>query len=142
MTVSSFTSVSLEPPLILVCLFKEAETVQSIMESQTFGVSLLSVNQADVSTRFAGGDPNFPEETNRFLGLETMILETGSPLLKGALAHLDCRVWKVHDGGTHHIFIGEVVASQINSTDSNLTPLVYSNQGYHRLMPPSEDYHG
>jgi len=142
MTVSSFTSVSLEPPLILVCLFKETETVQAIMESQAFAVSLLGVDQAYISSRFAGGDSNFPEETNRFVGLETLTLETGSPLLKDALAHLDCRVWEVYDGGTHFIFVGEVVASQINGTDSDLNPLVYSNQGYHRLMPSNEDNNG
>ena len=134
MTVSSFTSVSMEPPLILVCLFKETETAQSVLESQIFGVSILDIDQADISSRFANADPNFPEEANRFEGLETVTLETDAPLLKGALAHLDCRVWKVYDGSTHFIVVGEVVASQIKAPDSDLNPLVYSNQGYRQLM--------
>ena len=135
MTVSSFTSVSMEPLLILVCLFKETEAAQAVIESQVFGVSLLGVDHAHISSRFAGMDPEFLDEANRFVGLETTTLETGSLLLKDALALLDCRVWQVYDGATHFIVVGEVVAAQINQPESGPKPLVYSNQGYHQLMP-------
>ena len=139
MTVSSFTSVSLEPPLVLVCLNKELETTTAILESQVFGVSMLNTLQAHISGRFAGFDPDFQEEVNRFEGLEILTLETGAPLLKDALVHLDCRVWQIYDGSTHHIVVGEVIACNVHDVEADPNPLIYSNRGYHRLLPQDED---
>lgn len=131
MTVSSFTSVSLEPPLVLVCLSKEASTTQVLLDSEVFGVVLIDENRADLSARFAGFDPNFPQETNRFQDLRTFTLLTGAPLLHDAVAVLDCRLWAVYDGSTHNIVVGEVVASQV--PEAALKPLVYYNRGYYSL---------
>lgn len=131
MTVSSFTSVSLEPPLILVCLYKMVQTTAIILQTQAFGVSFLAEDQIALSNRFAGFDPHFPKEANRFEGLETYQLKTGAPLLRDTSLGLDCRVHAVHDGSTHHIIVGEVVALRV--TDVPLKPLIYYNQEYYGL---------
>lgn len=131
MTVSSFTSVSLEPPLILVCMSKESPTTRVLLDTEIFGVVLLGEQQSELSVRFAGFDPNFPQETDRFRDLATYTLVTGSPLIREAIAVLDCRLWAVYDGGTHYIVVGEVVASQVPQLTSQ--PLVYYNRGYYSL---------
>lgn len=131
MTVSSFTSVSLEPPLVLVCLSKEAHTTQVLLDSRVFGVVLVDEERTDLSVRFAGFDPNFPHETDRFQDLRTFTLLTGAPLLHDAVAVLDCRLWAVYDGSTHNIVVGEVLASQV--PEAAAKPLVYYNRGYYSL---------
>ncbi|NDJ85870.1 MAG: flavin reductase family protein [Chloroflexi bacterium] len=132
-TVSSFTSVSLEPPLILVCLFKETDVAQAILSARAFGVMLLGDDQADLSVRFAGFDPDFPDGADRFENLQTYHLVTGAPLFEHAIAALDCRVWAIHDGSTHYIIVGQVVAARTPSVDDDRQTLVYYNRGYHEL---------
>ncbi len=131
MTVSSFTTVSLDPPLILVCLYKTVKTTVAILETKSFGISFLAEDQMALANRFAGFDPAFPKESDRFEGLQTYQMVTGVPLLQEAPLGLDCRVKAVHDGSTHHIVVGEVVAVQ--RTDLLLIPLIYYNQGYYGL---------
>jgi flavin reductase (DIM6/NTAB) family NADH-FMN oxidoreductase RutF len=128
MTVSSFTSVSLEPPTVLVCLNKDAYAHDLVKRSGVFAISMLGVGQDWLSNRFAGLDPNV---TDRFEGLELITGETGSPLLPGAIAWLDCRVKSTHDTSTHTVFFGEVVFA---GNDPERAPLVYYNRGYHALV--------
>ena len=109
MTVSSFTSVSLTPPQVLISLAQNARTHSLVSRSRSFGVSILSANQQDIADRFAG---RIAEELDRLTGLETFTLVTGTPLIVGALAHLDCRVLTTLGAGANTIFIGEVVAAQ------------------------------
>ncbi len=130
MTVSSFTSVSLEPPTVLVCLSKATYTHELVLESGVFAVSMLAAGQEALSNRFAGLDPAV---TDRFEGLVTITAETGSPLLPGAAAWLDCRVQSAVDTSTHTIFVAEVVYAQV---DANAAPLVYHNRGYRVLTEP------
>ncbi len=128
MTVSSFTSVSLEPPTVLVCLNKDAYAHDLVRQSGVYAVSMLSVGQEILSNRFAGVDPTI---TDRFEGLELVTAQTGCPLLPGATAWLDCIVKSAHDTFTHTIFVAEVVFARY---DEERPPLVYHNRGYHSLI--------
>jgi flavin reductase (DIM6/NTAB) family NADH-FMN oxidoreductase RutF len=127
MTVSSFTSVSLTPPLVLVSLERGARTYEVVKESQAFGVTILDQAQQEVSNRFAGRET---EAVDRFVGIKTFEMETGAPLLEGGLAAFDCRVTFEYPVGTHSLFIGQVVAVQ---TGSGQGPLVYFDRGYRRI---------
>jgi flavin reductase (DIM6/NTAB) family NADH-FMN oxidoreductase RutF len=124
MTISSFTSLSLEPPLVLVSLGKSARTHDLALNSGVFAVTILSSLQQDISDRFAA---RISEVADRFAGVGTFALETGSPLIQGGLAYVDCRVTTTHDAGTHTVFIGEVVAVQAGEQGE---PLVYFDKEY------------
>ena len=128
MTVSSFTSVSLEPPTVLVCLNKTTRTHHLVAESGVYGISLLASDQEALSNRFAGLEPDVAD---RFTGVPIATAETGAPLLVGALAWLDCRVRQSMDTLTHTVFIGEVVDVQVHS---EAEPLVYHNRRYRMLI--------
>lgn len=132
MTVNSFTSLSLEPPLVSISLEKVTRTHELVRQAGRFGVSILSAGQMEVSNRFAGRDS---ENSDRFEGLETFALETGSPLLQEAIAYFDCQVAVTHDAGTHTIFISEVLAAGFPAGDPERQPLVYFNRGYRKLQP-------
>ena len=127
MTVSSFTSISLIPPRVLVSLQVHARTHELVKQSGIFGVTLLSQDQQDISDRFAG---RIPEYEDRFLGLETFNLATGAPILAGAVAGFDCEVLAAYAVGDHTLFIGDVLAVQI-SQDAH--PLIYYNRRYWHL---------
>ncbi|MCI0712015.1 MAG: flavin reductase family protein [Chloroflexi bacterium] len=132
MTVSTFTSLSLEPPLVSVFLKKEVQTTQAILKSKVFGVSILREGQEDISNRFAGFDPNYQEHPIRFDGLTVETAVTGAPLLADSVGWFDCRLWAVYDGNTHYIVIGEVI--ETSDVDAITTkPLLYYNQDYRRL---------
>jgi flavin reductase (DIM6/NTAB) family NADH-FMN oxidoreductase RutF len=129
MTVSSFTSISATPPMILVSLERGARTHALIQQSGFFGITLLTTQQEALSDRFAG---RTGLESDRFSGLETFHLVSESPLLPGGLAHLDCRVVNSFQAGTSTVFLAEVMAAQ--SAESG-EPLVYTNRTYRRLQP-------
>jgi flavin reductase (DIM6/NTAB) family NADH-FMN oxidoreductase RutF len=128
MTVSSFTSVSLEPPTVLVCLNKDTYTHTLVQKSGVFAISMLAAGQEMLSNRFAGLDPLSNDD--RFKGVELAFGETKSPLLMNALAWLDCVVRSTADTTTHTIFIGEVVFARYNP---DAAPLIYHDRGYHVL---------
>lgn len=128
MTVSSFTSISLSPPTIIVSLRKSSRTHDMIINAKTFGISFLSRNQQAISERFAGLSN---ELENRFDGLETFTLKTGAPLLEGGLAFLDCKLVAVHEFGMNSLLIGEVLATKVGD---GRTPLIYFDQRYHTLQ--------
>lgn len=127
MTVNSFTSISLDPALITISLQQNSRTHELISKSQAFGVTILSSEQAVISNIFAG---RVPEASNRFANLQTETLVTGSPLIVGGLAWLDCRVIETFDAGMNMLFIAEVVAAR--SMDAG-EPLVYHNREYWKL---------
>lgn len=128
MTVNSFTSLSLDPPLVSVSLEKITRTHQLVEEKRSFSVTILSQTQQELSDRFAGRES---EHSNRFEGLETFDLETGNPVLSEGLAFFDCRVTASHDAGTHTVFIGEVLVCGQFAEDGE--PLVYFNRGYRKI---------
>ena len=126
-TVNSFTSISLEPALVTITLQKSARTHDLISKSGAFGVTILSAEQSNISDLFAG---KMTGVENRFDGLQTQALVTGSPLIVGGLAWLDCRVVETFDTGNSTLFIAEVLAAQ--STGSG-QPLIYHNRKYWEL---------
>lgn len=127
MTASSFTSISLEPPLILVCLHKKADTCIMINESRIFSVCVLGEQHEHLSAQFAGY-AQLPEGADRFYQVETETRITGAPIIKDAIAWMDCRVYGIQDGFTHWIFVGEVLATE--RKDDPAWPLVYHNRAY------------
>lgn len=127
MTANSFTSLSLEPPLVLVSLEKRTRTHDLVSQSGAYAVSVLPQELEGLSNRFAG---RATEEQDRFAGVETFTQATGSPLLAESLAFFDCRVASTHDAGTHTLFIGEVLVSGFAEERA---PLLYFNRGYRPL---------
>jgi flavin reductase (DIM6/NTAB) family NADH-FMN oxidoreductase RutF len=126
-TVSAFSSVSVEPPLILVCLAQKLFTHQVIASSGVFAVNILSAHQAELGKRFAGV---YPQVTDRFAGLETTQAVTGCPILAEAAAWLDCRVRHSCAGGDHTIFVGEVLAASASEAHA---PLLYFHRQWGRF---------
>lgn len=104
LTVNAFTSVSLDPPLILVCIHREADAHDVLVHSGRFVVNLLQRDQETLALRFAKRDP-----LDRFRGLELIMGSMGAPLLPDALGWLQCSVRHVYPGGDHSIIVGEVM---------------------------------
>jgi flavin reductase (DIM6/NTAB) family NADH-FMN oxidoreductase RutF len=110
MTANSFTSVSILPPLILVCVNRKAAFHQAVLESESFAVSVLSSRQEPVARYFA--DHSRPRGTIEFDSVDwSPGPSTGSPVIEGALAWLDCDLAACYEGGDHVIFLGSVRAS-------------------------------
>jgi flavin reductase (DIM6/NTAB) family NADH-FMN oxidoreductase RutF len=107
LTVSAFTSVSLDPVLVLVCIHRDAGPHDSVLQRRSYAVNVLAADQAEVAIRFATGAAE-----DRFKGLTTVDGPLGNPLLPDALAWLDCRVTEVYPGGDHSVVLGEVVAAE------------------------------
>jgi len=135
MTVSAFTSVSLEPPLVLVLLQKESVTCRLIRKSRIFAVSILGEGQEAISRQFAGLTA-LPEGADRFNGVRFVSRSTGSPVLADAIAWMDCRVLRVIDAGTHYMISGQVLAT--GRKEPRTRPLVYHNRKYWRLARSAE----
>lgn len=127
MTVSSFTSISANPPVVCVSLNQQARTHQLVEQSGVFAVTILEEVQGPISDCFAG---RIPEEGDRFFGLDTFILETKSPLITGGIAFFDCKVVGKVTFGQNTVFFGEVVAARVSETGR---PLLYSNRAYQSL---------
>ena len=128
MTVSSFTSVALDPPMIIISLQSASRTQELVSHANAFAVTILSDNQQEISDRFAG---RISDAENRLLDLETETLVTGTPFIKGGLAYLDCRVSQTIPVGSNTIFLAEVVAARGNGEGQ---PLVYHDRRYHNLV--------
>ena len=127
-TVSSFISVSLNPPLILVSIAKSAAHHESFRNAKEFAINFLADDQKSVSDRFAGRI----ELKDRFEGLVLSFESTSSPIIGGVRAFIECKAWRVHDEGDHTLVLGEVVnARRLNDK----SPLVYQNQQYTTIMP-------
>lgn len=127
MTVSSFTSISLDPPLIVISLQTASRTHDVVVKAGAFGVTILAVDQQELSERFASRHASMGE---RLDGLEIETLVTGAPLIKGGLAYLDCRVRQSIPSGMNTLFIAEVMAVRGDDHDA---PLVYHDRTYHQL---------
>ncbi len=132
MTASAFTSVSLNPPLVLVCVDHAATAYPAFRAHGWFAVNVLRREQETVSRRFAesGGD--------KFREVAYHEGPSGLPLLDGALATLECQVVDAHEAGDHTIFIGRVEAATMDEG----RPLVYFHGGYHSLTADGNTPHG
>jgi len=129
MTVNSFTSVSLDPVLVLFCCERDSSLHDPLLASGVWGVSVLAASQQAVSQWFATrgkpGVDQFDEWSCRAGEV------TGSPLIDGALAWFECRTWGIYDGGDHTIVVGEVV--DLGAGDDDGPPLLWDRGTYRTL---------
>ena len=123
LTVSSFTAVSIEPPLILVCIDYGCAFLGHFRASTHFGVNVLAETQRELSVIFA----EKPE--GRFEGVEWYRSASGVPLLQNCLTNLECRVWSIVEAGDHAVFLAEVVEAESREGQ----PLLYYNRDYRSL---------
>ncbi|MEU3370551.1 flavin reductase family protein [Streptomyces sp. NPDC006711] len=108
MTANSFTSVSLSPPLVLICVLREAAMHEAVLDQKSFAVSVLSERQRELAGYFA--DRRRPRGLQQFAPVTWAPgARTGSPLITDALAWLECSLTATYDGGDHSIFLGEVL---------------------------------
>lgn len=127
MTVNSFTSISLEPPLISVALKQLTHTHELVVKSGMFSVTILSAAQKELSDRFAGKLPNI---LNRFDGLQTETISLDSPVFKDGMAYFDCRVVSSIPVGENTLFVASVLDAR---GEGEGEPLIYHNREYWRL---------
>lgn len=128
LTVSSFTSLSLKPTLVLICIDLNAGSHAMLVTAGQFAVNILADDQAAISQRFATSDPD------KFIPDTYTLSPRGLPLLNGTLAALECRIVNQLPGGDHSIFVGEVDHATVNPG----RPLLYYRSGYHQLAPASD----
>lgn len=121
-TVSAFASVSADPPLVLICINREARSYLYISSSKVFCVNVLAGDQRHLAERFSG---KFREQ--QFEGVDYEVDVTGAPVLRGTVAHLDCEVAQEHHAGSHSIFIGRVLSAKSRTG----SPLGYYNGEFH-----------
>jgi flavin reductase ActVB len=124
--VSAFCSVSLEPPLVLVCIEKTTGSHDAISDTEFFVVNILAAGQDDVSERFSFTG------VDKFEGMRMQAGVGGVPILEDALGSLECRLWNAYDGGDHTIFVGSVERMSLRDG----YPLVYFHSAYHDLLEP------
>lgn len=120
-TANSFSSVSLDPPLVLFSLGRKALSLDAFLANPFFTVSVLSDRQVDIAGRFARTNKD------KWQGIDYQVWESGCPLLPGSAALFECRVTATHRGGDHEIFLGEVLRLH---HDPAATPLVFQRGGY------------
>ena len=131
LTVNAFTSVSLDPPLVLYCLGRSAYHFSVFEKAEAFAINFLGAGQQALSDRFA-------RETDDGLdGLETLGLVTGSPILSSCETALDCRREAIHDAGDHVVVVGRVAAIHRPDRPAGAEddPLIYFGSTYRRLRP-------
>lgn len=129
-TVSSFSAVSLSPPLVLACIGEESDCYELLARSERFAVNLLSNLQAPLALAFAElGDA----KAQALSVYSDLWVRDAVPLLSGCLAHIVCRRHAVHPGGDHRIVVGEVVDLELR--DAAADPLVYFAKGFRPLAP-------
>jgi flavin reductase (DIM6/NTAB) family NADH-FMN oxidoreductase RutF len=128
MTVNSFTSISLEPPLVSLALRQLTHTHDLVEKSGEFAVTILAAGQQELSDRFAG---KFPEIKDRFEGVETETLVIDAPLLKGGIAYFNCKIMNSMAVGENTLFVAEVIAVH---GEGEGDPLVYHNRVYHKIV--------
>lgn len=123
MTVASFASLSLHPPLVLICVEKTVKTHDAIVAAGKFGISILAADQGEISSRFAS------RRDDKFEGIALDRGDDGVPLIAGSLTSLECRLYAQLPGGDHTIFIGEVTG--VRTRDGQ--PLLYFRSGYREM---------
>lgn len=123
LTANAFSSVSLIPPLLLICVDKKAESYPCFEESKVFTVNILSAEQEALSRRFAvsGG--------NKFDGVSYRVGANGVPILDGSVAYLECRLSGSMDAGDHTVYLGEIEQAETHEAK----PLLFFRGGYREL---------
>lgn len=127
-TASAMSSLSMDPPMILICLNKTSETGAAVLQSGTFAVNILAKGQEHLASQFAvKGD-------DKFLDVDVAEGVMGDPLLYGTLATMQCRTVETVTGGTHTVFLAEVIEAEA----SDLEPLTYFRGKFGRLEAAME----
>ncbi|HEX3409156.1 MAG TPA: flavin reductase family protein [Candidatus Binataceae bacterium] len=123
LTANAFTSVSLEPPLLLISVDKKAESYPAFEESKVFTVNILAADQEALSRKFAvsGG--------NKFEGVAYRIGANGAAILDGALTYIECTLFAAHEGGDHTLYLGEIQQAETREGK----PLLFFRGGYRTL---------
>jgi flavin reductase (DIM6/NTAB) family NADH-FMN oxidoreductase RutF len=123
LTANAISSLSLDPPLLLICVDKKAESYPCFEESKVFTVNILADDQEDISRRFAvsGGE--------KFEGVAYRRGANGAPILNGTLAHLECKLYAAYDGGDHTIYLGQIEEAETREAK----PLLFFRGGYREL---------
>ena len=124
LTVNSFTSVSLDPPLLLVCLHKMAASSSALTIAPNFAINVLQTEQQPASITFS------TRVEDRFGSTPWSNGEAGAPILEDSLCVFECERYAVYDGGDHHILVGRVIKA---SFDASVDPLLYFRGSYRRL---------
>ena len=124
LTANAFTSLSLDPPLVLVCIERSADSHDCIRDAGAFSVNVLAAGDRALAHRFASSGG-----TSKFEGLVLGTAVTGAPILSDAMAWVDCRLEHLHDGGDHSIFVGLV----LEGATSGGNPLVFYRGDYEGL---------
>jgi len=124
LTVNSFTSVSLDPPLVLFCVAKTSNSLPAFEQAKAYAVNVLHIGQQPTSTRFA------KTGERRFEATATEIWESGAPIISGSLASIECAPYARHEAGDHIIFIGHVRRARF---EPRRDPLIFFRGGYRRL---------
>jgi len=125
MTANAFSSVSLDPPLVLICVIKGTRGSEEIERNSVFAVNILAEDQEPLSRFFASRDR--PTGPGAFAEIAHRTAATGSPVLDGASGYLDCRVHAIHEAGDHVVVIGEVLALESNA---EARPLLFHGGRY------------
>ena len=123
LTANAVTSLSLVPPLLLICVDRKAETFPHFFDSKIFVLNILAEDQAELSRRFAttGGD--------KFTGVRFRLGRLGTPILEGTLGHIECRIIETLEGGDHVMHVGEVEEAEARGG----RPLVFFRGKYRQL---------
>ncbi|MBD20358.1 MAG: flavin reductase [Rhodospirillaceae bacterium] len=127
LTANSFTSVSLDPPMVLFCLDRKVASFESFAVGKGFAVNILSSNQVDVSNRFAQSGPD------KWEGFDYDTWDSGVPIIPDCLANIECRGHSILDAGDHVIVIGEV--NNLASASEDVKPILYYRGGYKEILP-------
>jgi flavin reductase (DIM6/NTAB) family NADH-FMN oxidoreductase RutF len=130
MTANSFTSVSLDPALVLVCVDKRAKFLSCVMDARRFGVSVLNASQRHLSVYFSR--PEQTDEENEKHGVQ-YIWAAGIPVLGGTLARFTCNLMATHPAGDHVILVAEVESAEMEAGE----PLLFYNSQYRQIGPQS-----
>lgn len=126
LTANAVASVSLDPPLVLACVERGADSHDCIRDAGAFAMNILAGDQERLARRFASWDV-----AEKFAGVAWHAEATGAPVLDGVLAWVDCRLWASYPGGDHTIFVGEVVVGDARDG----TPLLHYRGGYGHFVP-------
>ena len=123
LTVSSFCSLSMDPPLVLICIDRKIASHESLEKTDAFGVNICNSEQGKLAWDFANSNI---DKNELIKSLPHTLTKLGTPLLDGCLATMECKITQKYDGGDHTIFIGQVEEGKF---DENAEPLVYYGSG-------------
>ncbi len=124
LTVSAFSSLSLDPPLVLICIRNESTAAELFKKSERYCVNILAEDQRPIAEKFS-----LTGEAGRFVGLDFYLGKSGSPMIRGCIGFIDCRITQIIEAGDHTIFIGEAIAVSAEKKP----PLLYLDRHYVKL---------